>query len=264
VYHVNLRAYRCLAMHRPCRGASSGQSARHAERFHLRQSQPVRSQLARIQQELASLDRIQDAHSRVSKQFDDINKLQGEQEQRRRRLELSGGSVRRSEDVLAHLNEIFRRIIRVIELPNATGKARLDEGSLLPLVDEQGFSKRGGGARSAVSIAYSLSLLTYAREEADADLPTLLMVDSPKKNFGSNEDDDALARRVYERFIDYMSELGEDERFDRPFQLIIVDNDIHPEIERRVKVVRFDREKGFIRDLNNLRTWSGEQLALDF
>jgi hypothetical protein len=223
----------------------------------------ARSGLARIQQELATLDRIQDAHSRLRQQFDEISELQKEQEERRRNLVVRGTEVRRSEDVLAELSSIFRKIIRVIELPNATGKARLDEESLLPLVDEQRFSQRGGGARSAVSIAYSLALLTYAREETQTDLPTLLMVDSPKKNFGSNKDDEALARRVYQRFIDHMTELSGAGHVHRPFQLMIVDNDIHRDIERRVHVVRFNRQQGFIRDLDDLRAGQAEQLTID-
>jgi hypothetical protein len=223
----------------------------------------ARAELARIRQELVSLERIQDAHSRVRQQFDEISELEKEQEQRRRRLVLGGDKVRHSEDVIAELNAIFRRIVHVIELPNATGKARLDQDSLLPLVDEQEFSKRGGGARSAVSIAYSLALLTYAREQGDASLPTLLMVDSPQKNFGSNADDKALAHRVYERFINYMSELSANERFQRPFQLIIVDNDIHPDIRRRIEVIRFDRNNGFIRDLDASQSSHDEQLTID-
>lgn len=82
-------------------------------------------------------------------------------------------------------------------------------------------------------------------------------------NFGSNKDDEALARRVYERFIDYMSELTERRRFHRPFQLMIVDNDIHPDIERRIHVVRFNRKHGLIRDLDDLQAGQAEQLTID-
>jgi hypothetical protein len=51
-----------------------------------------------------------------------------------------------------------------------------------------------------------------------------------------------------QRFIDYMSEL-DTERHKRPFQVIIVGNDIPADIARRVKVVNFKRGNGFIRDL---------------
>jgi hypothetical protein len=220
------------------------------------------AELARIQQELASLDRIQDAHTRLRQQWDDIAEMEKRQDERHQRLNVNSAQVRPPQEVLDHLNEIFRRIIQGINLPNSTGQARLDSDTLLPLVDEQAFPKRGGGARAAVSIAYSLTLLTYVREQEDAKLPAFLMVDSPQKNLGSNQDDKALSRRVYERFIDYMDELDA-ELFRRPFQLIIVDNDIPPEIAQRIKVVGFDRENGFIRDLEALVSGGLVQMTID-
>jgi hypothetical protein len=138
---------------------------------------------------------------------------------------------------------------------------------LLPLVDEQRFGQRGGGARSAVSIAYSLTLLTYTLENPLARLPGLLIIDSPQKNFGANRDDKALAHRVYERFLDDASLMKDVEggKFYRPFQLIIVDNDIHPDIRDRIKFHQFTYNKGFIRELSNPHRTSarGVQLALD-
>ena len=220
------------------------------------------AELARIQQELASLDRIQDAHSRLSRQYDEITEIEKQQAERRQRLVLDSAEVRPLQDVLEHLNDLFRTITLGIGLPNSTGTARLDAETLLPLVDEQPFHKRGGGARAAVSVAYSLALLTYVREQKDAKLPAFLMVDSPQKNLGSNQEDKALSRRVYQRFIDYMSEL-DTERYKRPFQVIIVDNDIPADIARRVKVVNFKRGNGFIRDLETLKAGSPVQMTID-
>jgi hypothetical protein len=220
------------------------------------------AELARIQQELASLDRIQDAHSRLSRQYDEITEIEKQQAERRQRLVLDSAKVRPLQEVLEHLNGLFRTITLGIGLPNSTGTARLDAETLLPLVDEQPFHKRGGGARAAVSVAYSLALLTYVREQKDAKLPAFLMVDSPQKNLGSNQEDKALSRRVYQRFIDYMSEL-DTERYKRPFQVIIVDNDIPADIARRVKVVNFKRGNGFIRDLETLKAGSPVQMTID-
>jgi AAA domain len=210
------------------------------------------AELAGVQGELASLGRIQDSHNRLHGQFEQIAQLEAEQERRREQAQQQIG-LEPAEGVLDSLNEIFQRIVRGIDLPYSTGRARLDSESLLPLVDEQAFSQRGGGARSAVSVAYSLTLLTYTLENALAKLPSLLIIDSPQKNFGANRDDKELAHRVYERFLDYMAELRQvrDRRFHRVFQLIIVDNDIHTDIRRRIKVHQFRREHGFIRDLSD-------------
>ncbi|MFD5823944.1 hypothetical protein [Lentzea sp. NPDC060358] len=107
------------------------------------------------------------------------------------------------DDVLDPVNNLFRRIVGGIELPNATGLARIDRDTMRPRVDDQRFSQRGGGARAALSIAYSLTLLNYTLQNA---LPSLLMVDSPQKNYGANELDKALSYRVYRRFLDLMQQ----------------------------------------------------------
>ena len=219
--------------------------------------------LARIRGELASLERIGDSHNRLRKEFGDIAALEEQQKQRRSQA-IEGDQVESLENVLDDLNEIFRKIVRGIELPHATGQARLDPETLLPLVDEQKFAQRGGGARSAVSIAYSLTLLTYTVENALARLPGLLIIDSPQKNFGSNKDDKGLAHRVYESFLDNALELKnfESGRFYRQFQLIIIDNDVHSDIRRRIKVHQFTHEEGFIRGLADPHRTSGRGVQL--
>jgi hypothetical protein len=50
------------------------------------------AELARIQQELASLDRIQDTHSRLSQQHDEITEMEKQQTKRRQRLVLAHAS----------------------------------------------------------------------------------------------------------------------------------------------------------------------------
>lgn len=59
-----------------------------------------------------------------------------------------------------------------------------------------------------------------------------------------------------------MSEL-DTERYKRPFQVIIVDNDIPAGIARRVKVVNFKRGNGFIRDLETVKSDSPVQMTID-
>jgi hypothetical protein len=158
------------------------------------------AELADITARLDALGRLQDAHDRLAEQYTHIEALKTRQTERRDRLVLRGADVEDSKEVISRITKIFRRIICSIELPHATGRARVDPETLLPWVDEQSFTQRGGGARSAVSIAYSLALLTYTLENDIATLPSLLIIDSPQKNFGSNKNDKLLAHRVYERF----------------------------------------------------------------
>jgi hypothetical protein len=202
---------------------------------------------------LQALAGLQDAHGRVSTQYEEIERLKQAQIERQSRLVLQRADIEDIDDVMNQLNALFRVIVAAIALPNATGKARIDRDTLLPWVDEQRFSQRGGGARAALSIAYSLALLNYTLENALATLPSLLMVDSPQKNYGANQGDKALAHRVYERFLDLMQERDKwaTGALRRPYQLIIVDNDIPDDIASRITVHRFTRENGFIRDLTH-------------
>jgi hypothetical protein len=180
-----------------------------------------------------------------------ITLLEREQDTRRRQHLLDQAELEPADQVLERINRIFRDIITGIELPYSTGRARVDPQTLLPLIDDQTFEQRGGGARSAVSIAYSLALLAYTLENELARLPALLTIDSPQKNFGANETDKALARRVYERFLDHMPDwrAARGGVFERPFQLIIVDNDRNAAIRQGVKYHQFSHDNGFIRGL---------------
>ncbi|MBB4910548.1 ATP-binding protein [Actinophytocola algeriensis] len=210
------------------------------------------AEVAGLHARLEALGRLQHAHDRLTEQYEQIDTLKARQEQRREQLELLRGDVKDVAEVADDITRIFRQIVKSIALPHATGRARIDPQTLLPLVDDQTFTQRGGGARSAVSIAYSLALLTYTLEMATVSLPSLLIIDSPQKNFGSNKNDKQLAHRVYDRFLDLMEERqewGSGGRFARRYQLIIVDNDIHQDIAKRIKLHRFTREQGFIRDL---------------
>jgi hypothetical protein len=76
-----------------------------------------------------------------------------------------------------------------------------------------------------------------------------------------------LAHRVYERFLDYMDEQSSwrQGHLRRPFQLIIIDNDLHQDIRRRVKVHQFTRHDGFIKGLSDPHggLLESRQLAID-
>ncbi|OAP19937.1 hypothetical protein A4R44_09341 [Amycolatopsis sp. M39] len=224
------------------------------------------AELAGIQASLGSLTRLDAAHVRVDQQRERIEQLRAEQEQRQRKAVLNPADVRNLDDVVRELNLAFRSIIRGIGLPNATGRAEIHPDTLLPIVDDQKFLSRGGGARSAVSIGYSLALLRYTMERSTAQLPGFLAIDSPQKNFGSNSNDQALAHRVYERFLDYLDDVQKRHGAGtRTYQVIVVDNDLDKSIAKRCLVHRFERDRGFIRDLTDphRRPGAAQQLAFD-
>lgn len=221
------------------------------------------AELAAIQASLSNLTRLDSAHERLERQHQEIEKRIAEQQQRRRDLALM--AVDAQLDVIDELNNIFRKIIDGLALPNATGRARIEPDTLLPIVDDQKFRSRGGGARSAVSIGYSLALLSYTMAHDNAKLPGFLAIDSPQKNFGANDNDQALAHRVYLRFLDHINE--SQHRFvdgPRPYQLIVVDNDIDKDISSRCLVHRFDHGHGLIQGLTDPHRAPGVAQELPF
>ncbi|WP_338600769.1 AAA family ATPase [Saccharopolyspora sp. SCSIO 74807] len=209
------------------------------------------AEAARLQAAEEALKRTLAAHDRLADRYRKIEEQQTLLGKRKQQRALAGADVEDPEQVRSVLTGIFQHIVHSIGLPNATGHAWIDKDKWGPVVDGQKFTQRGSGARAAVSIAYSLALLTYSLENENVAAPTLLMVDSPQKNYGANTHDKKLAYRVYGRFLDLMDDRRSwgNDRFARPYQVIIVDNDIDQGVADRILVHRFDREQGFIRDL---------------
>src|SRR3954452_20365978 len=78
-----------------------------------------------------------------------------------------------------------------------------------------------GGMKTLINTAYRLALFRTGLE-ADLLLPGLLIIDSPRKNLGRQEDDQEAGRRIYLE----MERLSEDAGGN--LQLIVADNDRPP------------------------------------
>lgn len=223
------------------------------------------AELAALRQRLSDLRQIDGAIRRLDEEQLAIEKLREEQRKRHSDLRVAESNRVHREFVAETLTDIFRETIAKIGLPNATGRARIDADTLLPWVDEQPFEARGGGARVGVSVAYSLTLLSYTLQIDQSGIPGLLMIDSPQKNLGHNVKDRDLARRVYQKFIDALQERGTigDGQFERPFQLIVVDND-KPTVKGVNISHALDYEDGFIKDLESPHGIPGDDEPLPF
>jgi hypothetical protein len=221
--------------------------------------------LESIRSQLTTLERLRTPHQRLAERQEDINTLDSEWDRMRSEQLRLESNLQPPADVIRDLNQRFRQIVKDFDLPWASGRARLDADTLAPLVDEQAYHERGGGSRTAVSVAYSLTLLLHALADPERfHLPPRLIIDSPQKNLGSNDDDQNLAQNIYEQFILYTDEMRDlyGGRYEH-FQLIIVDNNIPASIRRRFKLHEFKTD-GFIHDLDHPHGTpeQGEQLEL--
>lgn len=156
-----------------------------------------------------------------------ITDLRSRQQQRQTELDELRAAHVGPDDLLQHLRGTLQDILFRIDLPHFTGRVSINRDTLLPLIDGLDFDGRGGGARSAVSIAYSLALLAITQEGTGSLLPTLLMIDSPRKNFGASIADTQLANRIYDGLLNYVITWSESSIGvrDTSFQIIIADND---------------------------------------
>lgn len=211
------------------------------------------SDLGAVRAQLEALARLHEPHERLAERDEEIQRLKAEREEAEHRRDLAARRLVDRDEILDHLDGLFRKIVAGFELPWATGRARIDRDTLLPMVDEQDFAQRGGGSRTAVSVAYSLALLLHAMEDTRSKLPTLLILDSPQKNLGNNSHDQQLAERIYGWIASYISDQRDTygDRYNE-YQLIVVDNDIPADVLDRFDVIqRFDEDRGFIRDLRD-------------
>ncbi|MFF2041787.1 hypothetical protein ACFVVX_15245 [Kitasatospora sp. NPDC058170] len=103
--------------------------------------------------------------------------------------------------------------------------ATIDSTTYLPLINNGSFETLqadGGGIVTCINVAYSLTLLEFGITHPDVLVPSLLIIDSPRKASGTNEQDQERGRRTYRRLQAIA------ETFGSQIQLIIADNDSAP------------------------------------
>ncbi|MFJ2901940.1 hypothetical protein [Streptomyces sp. NPDC087212] len=94
-------------------------------------------------------------------------------------------------------------------------------------------TKVGHGVRCAINVVYRMAFLRYALVTGATDLPSFLVIDSPRKNVGYGEDDQELVGRLYTYFLDHIAGVRGGASRTRPHQIIIVDNDL-PQLPKRL------------------------------
>lgn len=141
------------------------------------------------------------------------------------KLELSRNSVRLDElsnlfsDILSGLNDPWFR------------EGRIDPNDYLPVVNGESFDMLavGGGRKTIVNFAYHLANLYMSISlRSEMTLPTLQIIDSPRKNVGSDVLDGSVVSAIYKR-LRTLQDASRD-----GFQVIFVDNDMPADARRWV------------------------------
>ncbi|MGW4476073.1 hypothetical protein ACWENQ_40945 [Nonomuraea sp. NPDC004354] len=157
---------------------------------------------------------------------------------------------------LEDISAAFTDEVNLIGIPT-DGTARIDPDTFLPLVGDTAFEDlqaSGGGASTALNIAYHLTLLTTALDHPDVLLPNLLIIDSPRKAIGTVDRDRELGRRIYSRLATLT------EAYKDRIQLIVADNDIPAELVTTRNTIVLTSERSAVPGVTNTGVGEGQRV----
>ncbi len=174
----------------------------------------TQARISGLQAGLARWSALRDREAEIDELEARIKALRDDETQLR--LDLQDRSER-----VEQLGTTFDDVIRGFNMPwYETGD--IDPVTYLPRLGGRKFDQLsvGGARKTLVNLAYHIANLIMSIEEFDVGLPTLLIVDSPRKNVGENVDDRAVAEAIYQR-LRMLQDASP-----RPFQVIVADNDL--------------------------------------
>ncbi|MFC7918503.1 AAA family ATPase [Streptomyces cinereoruber] len=122
---------------------------------------------------------------------------------------------------ISELSRVFDETVRGLRLPWYQS-ASIDPDSYMPVVNGEHFEDLsvGGARKTIVNLAYHLANLQYAILNEQVAYPTLLIVDSPRKNVGQTAEDVEVGWQTYLALMRLQVNHG------NSFQVIVADNSI--------------------------------------
>ncbi|GAA4618446.1 hypothetical protein GCM10023195_82920 [Actinoallomurus liliacearum] len=190
---------------------------------------------------LAAARARQEQFEALLRQWDRVADLEAERERLKLRQESLRADIKsrkaaleeRKRVVLGRLGSEFRRAVIDLRIA-AVESASVDPDSYLPTVNGKVYGRTaipGGGAMTAIQIAYWTSLMTVALGDVDTRYPTLLILDGPRLALNTAEDTCAA---IYGRLASQASANA------GRVQIIISDNEIPFAYRNGYPLIEFD------------------------
>jgi hypothetical protein len=186
--------------------------------------------------------------NRQSSISDQIGRIESSVIQLKERLDKLKEQSPSMTDVLANLTKSLNSFLLNVKINNQFGVA-INDKSLLPMVRDIEYRNiNSGGLRTIVSIGYLASIMR-SKLEMDTNLPGLLMIDTVGKFLGktpesassetdlkADESEGVSDPDKYKNLFESLLDLAETfEKEDKLCQIILVDNDIPPEVALKHK-----------------------------
>ncbi len=194
---------------------------------------------------LAALQEIRDANrlaGELAAAAAERQRLAIEQERLQSELANAEAARKQGRDTLEAFSDLYGSLLKTMNFPNMTSGGSIHPRQYVPLVDgEPVRAQSSGGLKTMANFAYFLAALQLRVRGYPTYLPPFMMIDSPRKNFGSNEDDAASMARCY-RLLGTMTQL----RSPIGFQVIVADNDSPSADRDRFSQIELSREQKLI------------------
>jgi hypothetical protein len=200
------------------------------------------SRVAALKASIDAITHLRESWTRVRAIDADIRSIKAERRQVNKDIKEKSERLKAGQSLLGDLSTDFGRLLTGWNLPWVE-TAVIDRDTYLPVVNGQPFESlqaSGGGLATSVNLAYSLTLLAFGLDHSDVLVPSLLVIDSPRKAFGNNTSDRQRAAEIYSRFRTLADAYGE------RLQLIIADNDLPPITSDSFGKVEFDYENPMV------------------
>ncbi|BAJ25858.1 MULTISPECIES: hypothetical protein [Kitasatospora] len=193
----------------------------------------------------AALEQELEPYARLRELQQELERAVGERDEVKQQLADHRASLSGRQVAVQEIEDFFRHIIDALQLPGDPGAA-IDRSSYLPRVRRGPLSNVGHGVRTVLNVAYRMAFTSHALVTGATDLPTLLVIDSPRKNVGYGTDDQQLISRLYTHFLEHITAVREGTTVVRPSQVIIVDNDLPVGFRDRLHVIELSRENPLV------------------
>ncbi|MFI2549549.1 AAA family ATPase [Streptomyces rochei] len=200
------------------------------------------SRVAALKASIDAITQLRESWARVRAIDADIRSLKAQRRAVNQDIKEKSEQLKAGQSLLGDLSTEFGRLLTGWNLPWVQ-TAVIDRDTYLPVINQQPFESlqaSGGGLATSVNLAYHLTLLTSGLDHTDVLVPSLLVIDSPRKAFGNNTLDHQRGAEIYSRFRTLADAYG------GRLQLIIADNDPPPITSDSFGKVEFDYENPMV------------------
>ncbi len=213
---------------------------------HLERANELQERLGALRGERLALQESRRVEAAITGEREELAKLGP------RVAELAVDATRHSEELaparerVEALSEAFDEILRRFTLPWLE-TAAVDPATYLPRVNSRSLRDlSSGGMKATTNVAYYLAMLVTALRDREILTPSLLMLDSIRKDYGSGEKDLARAEQIYAFLRTLQTMRKRPDALGAEFQLIVVNNDLPEDFTHAFNTILIDPDSPLI------------------